>query len=73
MEKDITGRAAEKSAKIIANVLENVKSKVPLGPGQVKMTREELRREMSNMRGEPMRQLIDILGDEEVLNIMRGR
>lgn len=72
MERDITGKAVMQSAKIIGRVMERVHNKVPLGPGQVRMTREELRREMSKMRGRPMLQLMNTLGEEEVLNILRG-
>ena len=43
MEKDITGRAVEQSARIVARVMERVTQKVPLGPSQVKMTPEEMR------------------------------
>ena len=38
MEKDITGRAVEKSARIVQHVMERIQQKVPLGPDQVKMT-----------------------------------
>ena len=72
MERDITGKAVMQSAKVIGRVMERVQSKVPLGPGRVKMTREELRREMSKMRGRPMLQLMNTLGEDEVLNILRG-
>ena len=47
MERDITGKAVMQSAKVIGRVMERVQSKVPLGPGRVKMSREELRKEMS--------------------------
>ena len=73
MERDITGRAVQQSAKIVQRVMNRVQQKVPLGPSQVKMSREELRSEMSRMRGEPMLRLAEILGDDEVMNILRGR
>ena len=73
MERDITGRAVEQSARIVQRVMDRVQQKVPLGPSQVKMSREELRTEMSRMRGEPMMRLAEILGDDEVMNILRGR
>ena len=73
MERDITGRAVQQSAKIVQRVMNRVQQKVPLGPSQVKMSREELRTEMSRMRGEPMMRLAEILGDDEVMNILRGR
>ena len=73
MEKDITGRAVEKSARIVQHVMERTQQKVPLGPSQVRMSREELKTEMSRMRGEPMLRLAEILGDDEVMNILRGR
>ena len=53
--------------------MDRVQQKVPLGPSQVKMSREELKGEMSRMRGEPMLRLAEILGDDEVMNILRGR
>jgi len=73
MERDITGRAVQQSAKIVQRVMNRVQQKVPLGPSQVKMSREELKSEMSRMRGEPMLRLAEILGDDEVMNILRGR
>jgi len=73
MERDITGRAVQQSAKIVQRVMNRVQQKVPLGPSQVKMSREELKGEMSRMRGEPMLRLAEILGDDEVMNILRGR
>ena len=73
MERDITGRAVQQSARIVQRVMGRVQQKVPLGPSQVKMSREELRGEMSRMRGEPMLRLAEILGDDEVMNILRGR
>jgi len=73
MERDITGRAVQQSARIVQRVMNRVQQKVPLGPSQVKMSREELKGEMSRMRGEPMLRLAEILGDDEVMNILRGR
>ena len=73
MERDITGRAVQQSAKIVQRVMNRVQQKVPLGPSQVKMSREELKGEMLRMRGEPMLRLAEILGDDEVMNILRGR
>ena len=73
MERDITGRAVQQSAKIVQRVMNRVQQKVPLGPSQVKMSREESKAEMSRMRGEPMLRLAEILGDDEVMNILRGR
>ena len=71
MERDITGRAVQQSAKIVARVMERVTTKVPLGPSQVKMTPEEMRREVSKMRGEPLLRMAEMLGNEEVLRAMR--
>ena len=73
MERDITGRAVQQSAKIVQRGMNRVQQKVPLGPSQVKMSRDELKSEMSRMRGEPMLRLAEILGDDEVMNILRGR
>ncbi len=73
MERDITGRAVQQSARIVASVMSRVQSKVPLGPAQVKMTPEELKREVSRMRGEPLLRMAEVLGNEEVLNALRNR
>ena len=73
MERDITGRAVQQSARIVQRVMDRIQQKVPLGPSQVKMSREELRTEMSRMRGEPMMRLAEMLGADEVMNILRGR
>ncbi len=73
MEKDITGRAVQQSAKIVQRVMNRIQQKVPLGPSQVKMTPDELRREVSRMRGEPLRQMVDLLGSTEVLDAIRNR
>ena len=71
MERDITGRAVQQSAKIVARVLERVTQKVPLGPAQVKMTPTEMRAEVAKMRGEPLLQMAELLGNEEVLRAMK--
>ena len=71
MERDITGRAVQQSAKIVARVMERVTQKVPLGPSQVKMTPEEMRKEVAKMRGEPLLRMAEMLGNEEVLRAMR--
>ena len=73
MERDITGRAVQQSAKIVARVMERVTEKVPLGPGQVKMTPEELKREVTKMRGEPLLRMAEVLGNDEILEALRNR
>ena len=73
MERDITGRAVQQSAKIVARVMERVTQKIPLGPSQVRMTPEEMRKEVMKMRGEPLLQMTQMLGNEEVLSAMRDR
>jgi len=73
MERDITGRAVQQSAKVVARVMERVQQKVPLGPGQVKMTPEELKREVAKMRGEPLLRMAELLGNEEVMDALRSR
>jgi len=73
MERDITGRAVQQSAKIVQRVMERVQQKVPLGPGNVKMTPEELKREVAKMRGEPLLRMAEMLGNEEVLNALRNK
>ena len=71
MERDITGRAVQQSAKIVARVMARVTEKVPLGPSQVKMSPEEMRREVAKMRGEPLLRMAEMLGNEEVLRAMK--
>ena len=73
MERDITGRAVQQSAKIVQRVMNRVQQKVPLGPGNVKMTPEEMKREVAKMRGEPLLRLAEMLGNEEVLDALRNR
>ena len=73
MERDITGRAVQSSARIVARVLERVTNKVPLGPSQVRMTPEELKKEVGRMRGEPLLRMAEMLGSEEMLEAMRNR
>ena len=73
MERDITGRAVQQSAKIVRRVMERVQQKVPLGPGNVKMTPEEMKREVAKMRGEPLLRMAEVLGNEEVLDALRNR
>jgi hypothetical protein len=73
MERDITGRAVQQSAKIVARVMERVTEKVPLGPGQVKMTPEELKKEVARMRGEPLLRMAEVLGNDEILEALRNR
>ncbi len=73
MERDITGRAVQQSAKIVQRVMNRVQQKVPLGPGNVKMTPEEMKREVAKMRGEPLLRMAEMLGNEEVLDALRNR
>ena len=73
MERDITGRAVQQSAKIVQRVMERVQQKVPLGPGNVKMTPDELKREGAKMRGEPLLRMAEMLGNDEVLDALRNR
>ena len=73
MERDITGRAVQQSAKIVRRVMSRVQQKVPLGPGNVKMTPEEMKREVAKMRGEPLLRMAEMLGNEEVLDALRNR
>ena len=61
----------EQSARIVARVMERVTQKVPLGPSQVKMSPEEMRREVAKMRGEPLLRMAEMLGNEEVLRAMK--
>ena len=70
-ERDITGRAVQQSAKVVARVMARVTEKVPFGPGQVKMTPEELRREVAKMRGEPLLRMAELLGNEETLAALK--
>ena len=73
MERDITGRAVQQSAKIVQRVMNRVQQKVPLGPGNVRMTPEEMRKEVTKMRGEPLLRMAEMLGNEEVLDALRNR
>ena len=72
MERDITGRAVQSSARIVARVLERVTNKVPLGPSQVRLTPEEMKKEVQRMRGEPLLQMAQMMGNEEILNALRS-
>jgi len=72
MERDITGRAVQSSARIVARVMERVTSKVPLGPSQVRLTPEEMKKEVQRMRGEPLLQMAQMMGNEEILNALRS-
>ena len=71
MERDITGRAVKSSARIVARVMERVTNKVPLGPSQVRLTPEEMKKEVQRMRGEPLLQMAQMMGNEEILNALR--
>ena len=73
MERDITGRAVQQSAKIVRRVISRVQQKVPLGPGNVKMTPEEMKREVAKMRGEPLLRMAEMLGNEDVLDALRSK
>ena len=73
MERDITGRAVQQSAKIVRRVMSRVQQKVPLGPGNVKMTPEEMKREVAKMRGEPLLRMAEMLGNEDVLDALRNK
>ena len=73
MERDITGKAVEQSAKIAARGIAIVQQNGPLGPGQVKMSRAEMQREVQKMRGEPLLRMAELLGTDEVLDALRNR
>jgi len=73
MEKDITGRAVEESAKIVAAVIKRVQEKVPLGPSQVNLTPEEAKAEVTKLRGAPLIQMMELLGREETISALRNR
>ena len=73
MERDITGRAVQQSARIVQRVMDRVQQKIPLGPSQVKLTPEELRKEVGRMRGEPLLRMAEMMGNEEVLDAIRNR
>ena len=73
MERDITGRAVQQSAKIVQRVMERVQQKVPLGPSNVKMTPDELKKEVAKMRGEPLLRMAEMLGNDEGLDALRNR
>ena len=68
MERDITGRAVQQSAKIVRRVMNRVQQKVPLGPGNVRMTPEEMKKEVAKMRGEPLLRMAEMLGNEHSAN-----
>ena len=72
MERDITGRAVQSSARIVARGMERVTNKVPLGPSQVRLTPEEMKKEVQRMRGEPLLQMAQMMGNEEILNALRS-
>ena len=73
MERDRTGRAVASSAKLAANIVSQVLGVVNIGPGNVRMSPEELRREVKNMRGEPLLRMAEMLGNEEVLSALRNK
>jgi uncharacterized protein (UPF0147 family) len=73
MERDITGRAVQQSAKIVQRVMNRVQQKVPLGPSNVRMTPEELKKEVTKMRGEPLLRMAEMLGNEDVLDALRNK
>ena len=73
MERDITGRAVQQSAKIVQRVMARVQEKVPLGPGNVRMTPEELKKEVAKLRGEPLLRMAEMLGNEDVIDALRNK
>ena len=73
MERDITGRAVQSSARIVARVLERVTNKVPLGPSQVRLTPEEMKKEVQRMRGEPLLQMAQMMGSDEMMEALRSK
>ena len=72
MERDITGRAVQSSARIVARVMERVPNKVTLGQSQVRLTPEEMKKEVQRMRGEPLLQMAQMMGNEEILSALRS-
>jgi hypothetical protein len=70
MERDITRVAIEKSLPIVAGVLSGMKRQIPLGPRQVKMSRQELQRELKNARGRKILAVMDQIGMDETMSVL---
>ena len=73
MERDITGRAVQSSARIVARVLERVTNKIPLGPSQIRLTPEEMKKEVQRMRGEPLLQMAQMMGSDEMREALSSK
>ena len=72
-DRDITGRAAERASKVLLKALGRVHERMPLGPGQVRMTRAELKANMDRMRPDMMAVLMQQLGPERILEMLRDK
>jgi hypothetical protein len=70
--KDRTRRAVEGAAVRGLQVLERFKDVVPLGPTQVKMSSRELKANLQKAKGDEMAKLIETLGAERILELLRG-
>ena len=69
--KDRTRRAVEGAAARGLQVLARFKDVVPLGPTQVKMSSREIKTNLKQAKGDEMTKLIETLGAERILELLR--
>jgi hypothetical protein len=72
-ERDITGRASDRAARVLFKAIQRIQKTLPLGPGQVKMSPSELRENMGKMRPDMMQALINQIGPERLLELMKDK
>ena len=70
--KDRTRVAVERAADRAARIVERFKDVVPLGPTQVRMTKRELQANLKNAKGAEMLALMERLGPEKIMEMMRA-
>ena len=66
-KKDVTRLAVEHAADVVERVIQTIEGLIPYGPDKVLYTPEELRRQIRKMSGPPLLELMDQLGDPEMV------
>lgn len=72
MKKDITRDAVERATIVMSKSIDKLKKKIPLGPANVEFTDMEIEKQLAKAHGKKILALMEMLGSEETMNIMRN-
>lgn len=72
MKEDITRLAIDRSLKLMDGVLAEMQRVMPYGPRRVQMTPAELKKNLRAARGETLLALMDVLGQDRVMEMLHN-